>query len=80
MVYRGRAFPALAGTYLYGDYCTGRIWGLRNEDGRWIASELADTDLAISTFGEDEAGEVYVADHDSGGIFRIEGPRRAPAK
>ncbi|MHB8846707.1 MAG: PQQ-dependent sugar dehydrogenase, partial [Nitrospirota bacterium] len=72
MVYRGKAFPRLAGTYLYGDYCSGRIWGLRRQDGRWISSELADTKLSISTFGEDESGEVYVADHASGAIYRVE--------
>lgn len=72
MVYRGRAFPRLVGTYLYGDYCSGRIWGLRRQGSRWISAELADTKLSISTFGEDESGEVYVADHDSGAVYRVE--------
>jgi len=73
IVYRGKAFPHFQGTYVYGDYCSGRIWGVRKKDGRWSATELADTTLAISTFGEDEAGEVYAADHSSGGIYRLEG-------
>jgi len=72
MVYRGKALPRLQGTYLYGDYCSGRIWGMRREAGRWTSVELADTRLSISTFGEDEAGEVYVADHGKGGIYRLE--------
>lgn len=72
MVYRGKAFPRLVGTYLYGDYCSGRLWGLRRQGSRWISAELADTKLSISTFGEDESGEVYVADHDSGAIYRVE--------
>lgn len=76
-VYRGALYPPLAGTYLFGDYCSGRIWGLRKQDERWVMTELADTDLSISTFGEDEGGEVYVADHDGGGIYRIEVPRQA---
>jgi len=73
MVYRGKALPHLQGTYVYGDYCSGRIWGMRRENGRWTSIELADTRLSISTFGEDEAGEVYVADHAKGGIYRLEG-------
>jgi len=73
MVYRGTAFPLLRGVYFYGDYCSGRIWGLRKNDGRWSAVGAADTTIAISTFGENEAGEVYVADYRSGGIFRLEG-------
>jgi glucose/arabinose dehydrogenase len=72
MVYRGREFPQLAGTYLYGDYCSGRIWGLRKQGDQWISRELAKTRLSISTFGEDESGEVYVADHTSGTIYRVE--------
>jgi glucose/arabinose dehydrogenase len=71
MVYRGTAIPSLDGTYLYADYCSGRIWGLRKSNGHWISTELADTELSISTFGEDEAGEIYVADHDSGSIYQI---------
>lgn len=55
-VYRGSAIPALVGTYLYGDFCTGEIFGLKN--GR--ASRLLDTGLSISSFGEDEAGELLV--------------------
>jgi glucose/arabinose dehydrogenase len=72
MVYRGRTFPLLEGTYLYGDYCSGRVWGMRRTGEQWTAKELAHTKLSISTFGEDEAGELYVADHDGGGIYRIE--------
>jgi glucose/arabinose dehydrogenase len=73
MVYRGKVLPHFQGNYVYGDYCSGRIWGMREEDGRWNPAELADTRLSISTFGEDEAGEVYVADHSNGGIYRLEG-------
>ncbi|MFN8522954.1 MAG: PQQ-dependent sugar dehydrogenase [Chloroflexota bacterium] len=63
-VYRGALSPALYGMYLYGDYCSGRIWGLRRSGGaRWSNAMLLDTNLAISSFGEDEAGEVYVVRH-----------------
>ena len=72
-VYRGSS-AALQGTYFYGDFCSGRIWGLRRNGAAWTSTLLADTTLSISTFGEDEAGELYVADYASGDIFRITAP------
>jgi glucose/arabinose dehydrogenase len=75
MMYRGSLFPQLDGTYLFGDYCSGRIWGMRRSGDQWITRELLKSRLSISTFGEDEAGELYVADYDGGGIFRIEASR-----
>jgi glucose/arabinose dehydrogenase len=65
-VYRGRAVPGLAGTYVYGDLCSGEVFGRR--DGR--SAVLLDTGLSITSFGEDEAGELYVTDH-AGGIRRL---------
>ncbi|WP_239031673.1 PQQ-dependent sugar dehydrogenase [Geomonas diazotrophica] len=69
-VYRGK-IEALRGIYLYGDFCSGRIWGLRRVGGKWQTRLLIDTPYAISTFGEDDDGEVYLADYGSGTIFRI---------
>ena len=71
-VYRGASFPSLRGTYIYGDYESGRIWGIRRQGTRFDNRLLIDSDLNISTFGEDEAGELYVAHHGRGEIFRIE--------
>jgi glucose/arabinose dehydrogenase len=65
-VYRGEAIPELTGTYLFADFCSGEIFGL---NGRRRSILLA-TDLAIASFGEDEAGEVFVVDL-SGTIHRI---------
>ncbi len=73
-VYRGSRSPGLRGTYLYGDHCSGRIWGLRRDGDEWVNRRLLDAGFFISTFGEDEAGEVYVADHGRGEIHRISGP------
>ena len=71
-VYRGSAIPQLEAVYLLGDYCTGRVWALyRDLDLNWQAEELANTGWAISSFGEDEAGEIYVVDY-SGSIYRID--------
>ncbi|MCF6148779.1 MAG: PQQ-dependent sugar dehydrogenase [Candidatus Kuenenia sp.] len=72
--YRGRMIPPLFGIYLYGDYCSGTIWGAkRNKQGTWETKKLLDSDYAISTFGEDEKGEVYFAhyDEDDGSVYRI---------
>jgi hypothetical protein len=65
-VYRGTRSSLPAGTYVYGDLCTGEIFGRR--DG--TSSLLLQTGLAISSFGEDETGELYVVDLD-GGVHRI---------
>jgi glucose/arabinose dehydrogenase len=72
--YRGSANPDLEGIYFYGDYCTGRIWGAKEDGlGGWTTTELLDTPFLISTFGEDESGELYVADLSSpnGVIYQI---------
>ncbi|OGU04839.1 MAG: glucose dehydrogenase [Geobacteraceae bacterium GWC2_58_44] len=72
-VYRGR-IAALRGIYFYGDYCSGRIWGLRRTGTRWEKQLLKDSNLSISTFGEDETGELYLADHASGTVYRVGAP------
>ncbi len=78
-VYRGTQVRMLAGTYVFGDYCSGRIWELhKSYRGRWTYRELLDTDLQITSFGEDEMGELYVVDH-GGSIYRLrEAPGTAP--
>ncbi len=71
-VYRGKRFPALRGKYFFGDYCTGRIWSLqRAENANWVMKEETDTDLSISSFGEDQNGEIYVTDLAGGGIYML---------
>jgi glucose/arabinose dehydrogenase len=69
-VYRGTAQPAMVGTYLFGDYCSGTIWTLPADDGV-TPRMLADTDLRISSFGEGEDGEMYVLDIFGGGLHRL---------
>lgn len=71
-VYRGTAVPALAGRYVYGDFCSGRIWSAgQNPFGVWTARDLGNTGISISVFGEDEAGELYFADYARGEIRRF---------
>ena len=71
-VYRGRALPDLVGAYLFGDYCNGRIWALRRlPNGRAEVSVLLESGRAISSFGEDAAGEILVCDHGGGTLRRL---------
>jgi glucose/arabinose dehydrogenase len=71
VVYRGIQFDRLVGMYLYGDYCSGRIWGLRQTGAGWANQLLLETTFNIAAFGEDEAGEIYVTDYAGGNIYRI---------
>ena len=71
-VYRGTRYPRLHGKYLYADYCNGMIWGAtRSESGAVTTELLIDTGFRISTFGEDAAGEIYVADHQGGRVLHL---------
>jgi glucose/arabinose dehydrogenase len=71
-VYRAGAFPRMQGLYIYGDFCSGRIWGLRRGDGGgWTNSLLLDTSIQISAFGEEESGALYVAGYNTGQIFPL---------
>ena len=54
--------PELMDRYVFGDYCSGRIWTLHEERGDWVIQELMDTDMLISSFGEDVQGRLYVVD------------------
>ena len=69
-VYRGASSPRLNGMYIYGDYCNGRIWGATRIGGTVTIRQLLDTNMLISSFGEDINGELYVADH-RGSVYRL---------
>lgn len=69
-VYRGARSPALAGVYIFGDFSSGRVWGLRRDNGVWRRGPLLDSTANIASFGEDETGEVYLVDY-SGTIYRV---------
>jgi glucose/arabinose dehydrogenase len=70
-VYRGTAFPRLQGLYFYGDYCSGRVWALDPAaPDRGEQRELLQSKLNISSFGEDQAGELYLTDL-GGGLYQV---------
>ena len=72
-IYRGANFPGLSGTYFYGDYCSGRFFSLVNDpQNGWTSAQVIDTPYSISTFGEDEQGELYLADYATGKIYNIQ--------
>jgi glucose/arabinose dehydrogenase len=82
-VYRGTTQPALGGFYLFADYCSGNLWAIPADadapTGGTVAPQLLlATGLAISSFGEDAAGELYLADLNGGVIYRVTVPQ-APA-
>lgn len=71
-VYRGTRLPGLNGFYIFGDYCSGLTWTLRQSaTDVWERRLFLRTNLRISSFGEDEGGELYIVDH-AGAIYRLE--------
>ncbi len=63
VVIQGDIIPSLDGVYVFGDYCTGLLWGLaRDANGDWQASDPIETGLSISSFGQGPGGETYVVD------------------
>jgi glucose/arabinose dehydrogenase len=77
--YRGQAYPQLDGIYFYSDFCSGTIWGaIQDKQGRWISQDLLDSGLSVTTFGEDEAGELYLVDYLRGVLYQITSPQVTP--
>jgi len=74
-VYRG-GMPEWQGIYLYGDYCTGYIWGMMHSSAAgptsaWASQLLFQTGSNITTFGQDPSGELYYASRD-GTIYKLQ--------
>jgi hypothetical protein len=76
-VYRGRQFAntTMYGAYFFSDYCTNRLWSLRrNPAGEWetgVEQQTAAANAGISSFGEDEAGEIYATGLNNGTVYRL---------
>ncbi len=80
-VYRGASIPGLQGVYIYVDYCAGEVWGLQRLSTSWLNNLQNDPLLNgtlkthISSFGEDEQGELYFTRHDEGTLEKfVPGP------
>jgi len=71
-VYRGQTITDLQGVYIYGDFVSGRIGGLRKTANQNYQNFLLfDTELTISSFAEDQVGNIYVIDYQSGMIYMM---------
>jgi glucose/arabinose dehydrogenase len=71
-VYRGQERPGLNGVYLYADWCSGIIWGLiPNGAGGWLSGIVGKAEIGISSFGEDEAAEMYVTGMFTGALYEV---------
>ena len=71
-LYRGPAIPELQGAYLHSDFCSSIVsaaW--RDESGAWQTATLTDLSGLVSSFGEDEAGEIYVLDIAQGLVYKM---------
>lgn len=76
-VYRGSQYPGLQGYYVLGDFATGDFWAIRPDGGGGWQSFALGTFAAfggndLSTFGEDQAGELYAANRDAGTIYQVQ--------
>jgi glucose/arabinose dehydrogenase len=77
--YRGSAIPCLEGIYLYADFCSGELWGAEQAaNGTWTSTLLLNTGHNVSSFGEDDAGEVYLTDLNGGVYELVSAPAPAP--
>jgi len=79
-VYRGSAINGLDGYFVYGDFVSGTIWAVATFSNGVVSPtpitpdnlELLTTDLSISSFAEDNTGELYVLDYSSGKIYALQ--------
>jgi glucose/arabinose dehydrogenase len=73
-VYSGAALPQLQRAYVFGDFGSGRIWELReNAPGNWTRTLLLSTGRSLSSFGQDQSGEIFVLDY-SGVLLKLAPP------
>ena len=69
-VYRGRAIPALAGRYLFGDFCSGRVWIMKGPGSSVTEAPVSRKVTQISSFGCDASGELYLVTL-SGSVYKL---------
>ncbi len=72
-VYRGVSYPAMQGIYFYGDYCSRTVWGLQNNAGQWSQHTFLTALGGITSFGEDQAGELYLT-ASNGVVYQVVSP------
>lgn len=78
LVYRGQAMPHMVGAYVFGDFCSGTIWGLWPDDSAatgWTRSPIIESGGLIASFAADDDGEIYVLVF-GGPILKLVGEER----
>ncbi|HWQ84562.1 MAG TPA: PQQ-dependent sugar dehydrogenase [Anaerolineales bacterium] len=70
-VYRGSAYPDYFGTYFLADYCSREVWGLTLSGDVLHREAFPAIDQQVTSFGEDENGEMYLTDYSAGAIYRL---------
>lgn len=75
MVYRGQDYLEMYGIYFHADFVNGNIWGLKRNGTTWQKTLLRDTPFLISSFGEDQVGNLYLTDYVNGDIYAITSQR-----
>jgi uncharacterized repeat protein (TIGR01451 family) len=71
-VYRGQDYPWMRGSYFYGDPYSNRLWTIeRLGPNTWLNIDRGTYPAGVTSFGEDENGELYVTDYGGGGIWKI---------
>jgi glucose/arabinose dehydrogenase len=71
-VYRGTRIPSLQGAYVFADFGSGKVWAARRDaGGDWRAEPLLETGFNVSTFGQDDSGELYLADYGGGVLYAL---------
>jgi glucose/arabinose dehydrogenase len=70
-VYRGAARRAERGRYIFGDYCSGRVWSLRVSGGKATGVRVEPFSIpSLTSFGENAAGELFATSHE-GVVYRV---------
>ncbi len=69
-VYRGATQAALIGHYVFADFCSGRIWTMPHDGGSADVVQRADTPYSITSFGENESGELFAVTL-AGKLYRV---------
>jgi glucose/arabinose dehydrogenase len=71
-IYRGSLYPPMQGRYFYSDICSGILFSLYHDSiNGWVATQIVDTPYAVSTFGEDDQGNLYFTDYGTGSVYQI---------
>ena len=74
-VYRGTSYPDMQGLFIYADFCSGQIWGLKRPDqdlqNGWQDTLLLNASIPLSSIGEDEKGNVYVTGYQDGVVYML---------